>query len=200
MIFADPYRIPIKQDAARPTVLRAQIGLKDWAGRAELQPAANDAPVAAVVFPAGKLGAPADETLKPQFEKHDRLGDAIELVGYDAPQFEPAQGLLKYRLYWRALGTPPEDYTLFAHVLDANGKLIGQADGPPFNGDYPTTWWRAGEEFVEERSIPLLERMSAGQVVIGLYRPMDGRRLEVKDMAGQVLPDGQISLGSNHGN
>ena len=96
-------------------------------------------------FQRAELGAPADETLQPQFEKHDRLGDAIELVGYDAPQFEPAQGLLKYRLYWRALGTPAEDYTVFAHVLDADGKLIGQADSQPFDGDYPTSVWRAGE-------------------------------------------------------
>ena len=56
MIFADPYRIPTKPDAARPTVLRAQIGVKDWASKAELQPTANDAPVAAVVFPAGRAG------------------------------------------------------------------------------------------------------------------------------------------------
>ena len=41
-IFADPYRVPIKAaEAQRPTVLRAQIGVKDWTTGEELAPNAG---------------------------------------------------------------------------------------------------------------------------------------------------------------
>ena len=60
---------------------------------------------------------------------------------------------------------------------------IGQADGPPLNGDYPTDWWSPGETIVDER--PLTLPPEADRVTIGLYRLADGARLPIVDQNGQ---------------
>ncbi|HSD83131.1 MAG TPA: glycosyltransferase family 39 protein, partial [Anaerolineae bacterium] len=55
-VFADPYRIPIKPDGAeRPSILRVQIGLKDWATHTELAPAVHGQAVPSVMLDVGKL-------------------------------------------------------------------------------------------------------------------------------------------------
>ena len=192
MIFADPYKIRLKAEAARPTVLRLQIGLKDWVSEAELKPSVGGQALTSVMFVGGEIGPPQSTFQLPQIVQSYRLGDSIELTGYDAPWIDGPS--IRYRLYWHVLKLLPEDYTVFAHLLDSNGKTASQGDGPPFDGDYPTSWWRAGEQFVEERSIPLPTRADDFSVVVGLYRLSNGMRLPVFDAAGNAVPDGQIVL------
>jgi hypothetical protein len=100
-------------------------------------------------------------------------------------------------LYWHVVDTAAaitDDYTVFAHVLDAAGSQIGQGDSQPFNGDYPTSAWGAGESLVEDRSMTLdaAELGDAATLALGLYRLSDGARLPVFDAAGQRLRDDQI--------
>ncbi|MBI5563373.1 MAG: hypothetical protein HY870_00655, partial [Chloroflexi bacterium] len=66
----------------------------------------------------------------------------------------------------------------------------------PFDGDYPTSIWRAGEAFVEERSIPLTTTSLTenATLALGLYRLTDGTRLPVIDASGQRVRDDQIVL------
>jgi hypothetical protein len=193
-IFADPYRIPVDSAALRPTLLRAQIGVKNWAQLDELKPSTGGQPLPALIITAGQLpltGAVA----QPEVAAAYRLGDAIELAGYDTPRFDDRQGVLTYRLYWRVRQALPEDYTVFAHVLAADGEQIGQGDGQPFAGDYPTSIWRPGEVLMEERSVLLEGDASrAAALVIGLYRLSDGARLPVLDAQGQPQPDNQIRV------
>ncbi len=194
-VFADPYRIPVSQTAERPTLLRAQIGLKDWSRLTELKPASGGQSLPALIITAGQLTSGGLES-KPEVEAHYRLGEAIELVGYDAPRIDRQQGTLIYRLYWRVLQALPEDYTVFAHLLAADGAQIGQGDSPPFAGDYPTSAWRPGEAFVEERSLQLEGDAGtrAAMLALGMYRLSDGTRLPVVDANAQRQPGDQISL------
>ena len=80
----------------------------------------------------------------------------------------------------------------FVHVLDAGGQLIGQADGPPLGGDYPTAWWSPGEIIVDAR--PLALPPEADRVTIGLYRLRDETRLPIVDGTGQRVPNDEIVL------
>lgn len=98
-----------------------------------------------------------------------RFGDAIELAGYDA---EVTQDKTHLVLYWRARGAVEQDYTVFAHALDANGKRIGQVDQQPQAGNYPTSIWSAGEMIRDEIVLP-----KAARVIVGLYRADTGERL-----------------------
>ena len=98
-----------------------------------------------------------------------RFGDAIELAGYDA---EVTQDQTRLVLYWRARGAVEQDYTVFAHAFDANGKRIGQVDQQPQAGNYPTSIWSAGEMIRDEIVLP-----KAARVIVGLYRADTGERL-----------------------
>jgi hypothetical protein len=187
-VFADPYRIPIKTgNADRPTILRTQIGVKEWVSNTELQPTANGATAPAVMLTTGKLASEwliaNDVRLDYRVSEHIRLLDASIQRGDD-------EGKLVLR--WQATGNPPENYMTFVHILDANGKMIGQADGPTLNGDYPTNWWSPNEIVVDERPLPLPP--GADRVTIGLYRLSDQTRLPVLDPAGQRVPNDEIVL------
>ena len=187
-IFADPYRIPLATSGAvKQTLLRAQIGLRDGRIQTELTPTVGGQPLSAVMLNVGKL----IDTLP--VERHQtvdyQLGDAIHLLDASIVKRNDASDL---STTWMATATVPEGYTIFVHILDANGKLLGQADGPPSNGDYPTDWWSPGETINDTR--PLTLPPEADRVTIGLYRLSDQTRLPVIDQAGQRVPNDEIVL------
>jgi len=124
------------------------------------------------------------------------LGDQVELVGYDAPDGAPSSGEpLAITLYWRALAKMDEDYTVFVHLLDEDGALRAQGDGPPLGGDYPTSYWSPGEALADARTIPLEEGLPTGaRLRVGFYRLADGVRLPVYTAQGERVPDDAITL------
>lgn len=82
-------------------------------------------------------------------------------------------------LRWLAVGAPTRDDTVFVHLLDGNGKLVAQADGPPLGGSYPTSAWGAGEVVADPRLLRLPASLPAGRytVHVGWYLPATGARL-----------------------
>ncbi len=185
-VFADPYKIPVNTAAERPTILRAQVGLKDWKTLTELAPTVNSQPISSVMLDAGKLGPLPHEH---DATMNDHFGDSIVLLDARVETREHAPYLT---LTWQAEATPPESYTTFVHILNAKGDQIGQADGPALNGDYPTDWWSPGETIVDTRPLPLPPE--ADRVSIGLYRLADGARLPIVDRAGQRMPNDEIVI------
>jgi hypothetical protein len=185
-VFADPYKIPLTPNASRPTVLRAQVGLRDGLTRTELAATANGQPLSSVMLSVGKL----NPRLQEYYDTMDyRVGDGLTLL--DA-RIEPINGTPHLALTWHVTAMPAESYTTFVHVLDASGNPIGQADGPAFNGDYPTNWWSPGETIVDVRPLPLPPE--ADRVTIGLYRLADGARLPIVDQAGQRVVNDEIII------
>jgi hypothetical protein len=77
-------------------------------------------------------------------------------------------------LLWRAVERPPADYSVAVHLLDAGGRLVAQADGPPDAGRYPTSLWSPGETIQDRRSLP---GAAAVRIAIWLYDPVNGERL-----------------------
>ncbi|HZR01273.1 MAG TPA: glycosyltransferase family 39 protein [Chloroflexota bacterium] len=110
-----------------------------------------------------------------------RLGDAVELLGYDLPrggELSPGE-TLTIRLWWRALRSLPRDYTVFTHLVGEDGTLRGQHDGPPVGGGYPTTLWAPGEVVGDEHELRLDPNAPPIQhwLDVGLYLPDTGQRL-----------------------
>jgi hypothetical protein len=93
---------------------------------------------------------------------------------------------------WSALKQPDKDYTLFIHFLDANGNMLGQSDAQPFNGQYPTGLWDAGERVRDVREIA----MPAGtaRLRIGWYDAITGARLPAQSVDGSRLQDDIVLL------
>lgn len=103
-------------------------------------------------------------------------------------------------LRWLPLQPIDRDYTVFAHLLDRQGKLVAQSDGPPAGGLWPTRYWQPGTVVEDKHVIPLPPVFAPGQYVVsaGLYHPETGQRLPTTPAAGPE-PDsirvGEVTLG-----
>jgi hypothetical protein len=108
----------------------------------------------------------------------------IMLLGYGQPQFSPNQMSgpeLSLTLYWQALSTP-ESLTRFVHYVGPDGRLYGQHDSAPDDGNYPTNLWQPGEVVVETVTFPVEPERPGGSysVHVGLYRSPAGERLTLE--------------------
>jgi|GEM_PF-4785155 len=125
-----------------------------------------------------------------------QLGDSIELLGYDlsAEKMRPGEQV-NLKLIWRAKKPVSQSFKVFAHVVDANGKLLVQKDGVPGNWSLPTDTWVAGEVVVDSYVIPIPPEAAPGnyRVQIGMYNPESGQRLPALE-AGSRLADDSIPL------
>jgi hypothetical protein len=99
-------------------------------------------------------------------------------------------------LLWRALAPPPVDYTVFVHLLDANGSLVAGNDTQPLGGRYPTTIWSAGEHILDIHNLPTPADLPPGQyqLAIGLYQQTTGERLPIDDLDGSEDLQGRLIL------
>lgn len=125
------------------------------------------------------------------------LGDKVELAGYKLTTdvASPQSGILttapntalRLTLYWHVLAPMEISYTVFTHLLDANGQLWAQKDNPPVRGSYPTTDWRVGEMIVDKYDIIIPPNAPAGryELEVGLYDATTGQRLPLLDKTGQ---------------
>ncbi len=95
-------------------------------------------------------------------------------------------------LGWQASQPVTQNYSIFVHVLDAGGALLGQADGTPYNGLYPLPNWLPGQLIEDNRTLEFEGQPAA--LSIGLYNPATGQRLPATDSAGQPLPDNSFTL------
>lgn len=101
-----------------------------------------------------------------------RFGDVAELLGYDlAPGPYTSDRSIPITLYWRALeGATSADYTVFTHLLAADGHLVAQHDGPPAGGTRPTPGWLPGEIITDHHEMTFRESyVGPATIEVGLY-------------------------------
>jgi len=116
------------------------------------------------------------------------FGGEIALLGYT---LTGDGGERTLELVWQAEAQPTTDYTVFVHVLRADGACcLWQADAMPRSGAYPTSRWVAGEVVTDSTSIALPGDAAAGEyaVEVGFYRAETGARLPVT-LDGQAAGD-----------
>lgn len=96
-------------------------------------------------------------------------------------------------LVWQALAETDTAYSVFVHVIDADGQVAAQSDAGPARNNRPTTSWLQGEYIVDEH---LLGGLAPGeyQVFVGLYDPHTGERLMPVGAGAQA--DGRVFLGT----
>lgn len=126
-----------------------------------------------------------------------RFGPHVELLGaaYQVAAPLPQSGD-SLSLYWRTDAPLDKPYTIFVHLLDAEGRILAQSDTVPYGGRYPTDDWRPGQIILDTRSIaPMLsDTGSLAAFAIGLYDPISGTRLPAVTAGGQALPDNAFVL------
>lgn len=185
--FRDEYRVPVDADAPR-VVADVRVGVRDpygqpeilrldgtgqnrfTAGRVKVEGRAPD--------PGPPLGAPVDALFGGQIwlrSVEARIGTTVTV-----------------NLRFEAARAPDKDFTLFVHALDAAGQPLGQTDGEPRNGEYPTSFWSPGEVILETRALQL-ERPPA-RLVAGWYDRATGARLPVVRADGTGWADNMVIL------
>jgi hypothetical protein len=122
-----------------------------------------------------------------QHELGWRLGEQVELLGYDLESHVRAGDALHLILYWQCLSEVPKSYTVFTHVLDSESMIRGQLDRVPGVPEAPTTSWVQGEVIADTYEIPLDPDAPPGEylVEIGMYDPTTMERLPVFDARGE---------------
>jgi hypothetical protein len=83
------------------------------------------------------------------------------------------------------------DYTVFLHLLDDDGRMIGAADHAPAT---PTSQWKAGStiEYTHTAYAPTTDYVGIATIVVGLYLPATGERLP---LAGEVPEPRAVDVG-----
>jgi hypothetical protein len=120
-----------------------------------------------------------------------RFGEWIALDGVTAPQTEAQPGdRVQFTLYWRAVQPVDRDYTVFAHLLDAQGNKVAQRDWQPSDpiGWLPTTSWIVEQPVMDTQTLDLPADLSAGfyRLIVGLYHWQDQQRLPVNGVNGEA--------------
>lgn len=116
--------------------------------------------------------------------------DGISLYGYSLNTQEAKPGgALQVTLVWQANGHPTVNYKIFFQMLDAQNKLVAQADAQPCQGSCPTTSWLAGEYLPDTYTLNLKPDISPGEytLIAGFYDESTGQRLPLKN-GGDHLP------------
>ena len=115
------------------------------------------------------------------------LANKVKLLGFDLDHDTvEAGGTLMLTLYWQAMTKLTERYTVFTHV--ETDRIWGQKDNPPVCGARPTTNWMPGEIIVDRYGVAINPDTPPGRypLLVGMYDPSTGKRLEVLDEKGEV--------------
>ena len=145
-------------------------------------------PIEAVIVVAERPSLPSNPTpqtaVNAPFYAAEAADPAMTLRGYDLTQ---GPDTLDLTLYWQAHGAAQRPYTVFTHLVDAQGVLAAQQDNWPVNGRWPPTCWQ-NETIVADSYQLSLAGLSPGTytLYVGWYDARDNTRLR--------LPDGQDAL------
>jgi hypothetical protein len=115
----------------------------------------------------------------PPFTQMTQFGPSVEFIGYDLRKVVRAPGSpLEVTLHWHALETPDRGYHTFVHLLNADGEIVAQHDGPPGEGELPALGWLPGEYLTDTHLLRLPFDLPDGvyRLGIGLYDPATGQR------------------------
>lgn len=125
------------------------------------------------------------------------FGAALSLrrIGLDRRQMEWARGL-GVVTEWSAVGPLDNDYVVFLHLEDAQGRLWGQVDQPLRDAvGKPTSEWTPGQPVTAHYSLAILPGTPPGRYTLklGIYQYPTGQRLGLRT-AG-ILQGTEYNLG-----
>ena len=180
---------PQKEDAGKlPIIARNSDGeeIVPFVGQIEVEPMRPSTVAGAALQPGGAV-----------------FGNVMSLAGYGldtGPNGDVALSgtdVLTVTLLWEAVGVPAADYTVFAHLLDAEGNRVAGFDQAPAADRFPTSAWRESDKILSHLPIALAgAEPGQYELWIGIYESGSegATRLPVSDAGGYDAGDGQILL------
>lgn len=145
--------------------------------------------------PLAVVRVPAAQTQSPPLTPLDAdLTGGVSLKGYYLDQ---RPGDVRVTLDWRLrpdrfLDT---DYTVFLHLRNAAGETVAWGDGPPVDGQWPTSLWPPDVTVQDTHTLALPADLPAGTyyLVTGLYDGVTGIRLPLEG-GGEEIPLAEIAV------
>ncbi|HEY0607265.1 MAG TPA: hypothetical protein VGD58_30380 [Herpetosiphonaceae bacterium] len=132
------------------------------------------------------------------------LGQEIRLIDAEIVQAQLRPGqTLDLRLRWQARETITRRYTTFVQLIAADGGAAFSLEGEPNGGGSPTWRWQSGDQIADAWQLKLPENLQPAtyQVVVGMYDPATGKRLEAWQQSPSVerfwvdaLPLGSVEV------
>lgn len=123
------------------------------------------------------------------------FAEGMTLIGFAARRDEwptsQAATVLETDLYWQAERAIDQDYTVFVHLYDAEGRLVASHDGHPVYGFLPTSQWLPGQIVRDRHDIQLPSDLPVGayRLTAGLYNASTGQRLRLQNAPGAPATD-----------
>ncbi len=198
-IFCD--NVPVRVDAAAHAGLYdVEVGVFDLATKQRLPATSRaDSIVAPLLIDRVKVLSTVTPALPAALSQPVDFGGQIKLLAKTIdPGSVRAGNSITLTLYWQAARVPDKDYTVFVHVLDAQGQQIAGADSMPQANRYPTTYWDANEIVPDAHRIELPPDMPAGeyQIAVGWYDLESGDRLPTNGDVNGALTVGTVEVAS----
>jgi 4-amino-4-deoxy-L-arabinose transferase-like glycosyltransferase len=113
------------------------------------------------------------------------FGDHMAFWGADVDAISPQS--INARLWWRVETAPPINYSIGLHLLDANGALIAQNDGPIRDFGIQaveTSAMQPGKLYMDRRTITLPNNfVGDAELSLVVYDAQTGERLRLADGA-----------------
>ena len=186
--FCDVVRVEIPADLPRSLLYQVEVGLIDNVSGERL----------AVFSPAGEPRA--DQFATRVLLRAREVGEEMN-AGTSPLQLQSAT----FDTHWQpgshptvtltwALAQPVSlDYTIYVHLRPAAGDAnVAQADAPPVDGWYPTSYWLVGEPVRDTHTFALPANIPPGpyQLFAGWYDPVSGSRLGTEFFLGDITVQG----------
>ena len=205
VIIRDTYLLELDPEFDAPTAIRVLIGAWIPETGEVLTPVTPDGTEigsviveAGVAYPRGLEGC---EGVVPEGATPGATIGGFAQLWLSEPQTTYHAGeVLPVILYWDRTGETPIDWTVFVHLVDEAGNIITQADGPPLNGDYPTSLWRRPCQIEDVHILQLPDDLPPGiyHIRVGLYDANDPAYTRAPALAsdGSPYPDNAVPAGT----
>lgn len=184
-IYTETYRIEIQDEFAyTPFEPRFKIGWRDFFAGVEIPAARSDATALSEVILRGgsvidEIGKDVDYCCSITFDHLAQLNPDFFRSSYHAHAGES----IELDWTWRVLGETDDDFTVFVQLIDPDNptELLGSGDSRPRLDWFPTSAWVKGLTIEDVYQLNINPTTAPGtyRLLIGFYRPTDGKRLPV---------------------
>jgi len=115
-----------------------------------------------------------------------RFGNEFDLLGYEVLNRASKGGTLRVVTIWRVVRDAPMDSSIFVHLLDADGAIVGQHDA----FDVWTPALKSDDIVAQLHTIEIQPDVSAGfyRLQAGIYTRAEKERLPVQ-VNGKTVAD-----------
>ena len=140
---------------------------------------------------------PSTPTLRPLTATNTRFDPALHLTGFWLETVTPVPGdSVPVILRWVTSKSLHEDFTVFIHLLAADGRLVSQSDAiPTWLLANPTSQWAPNHFIFDRHTLDLPDDLPAGRYTLqlGLYHSQTLERLPIID-GGDTFVLGHLQI------